>query len=406
MKKKLKVLLVFSTLLYIPLVANQTHPPLENYISSIKKEQFNYDYKKNEAQSSILKDSWINPLSLSYTYIKTDPTDDVQTNQSAQIRMNQTIFQTGGIYYAIKYANALKKYSNYSIDMAKRKMVIDVISLLMKIEQSTLSIERQKLQIQNSEINLEQKKEQYLNGQLDSGFLDTAIIEKNMKTQLLYDIETAKERLVSSFSTLSDLSYKDAKVPYFETLTEDEFLQNNILLKMSKAKIVTDSYKTDIVTAKYLPKVSLIAGYSWTKSENSATKIRTVERDYYDYGLQLSMPLSINTLRDMEVTKIESLKSKIDEKDKIIQLRSSYEKVMQNVSNFEKKQSLSLENIELYSKLLQDTKKLFKAGYKTQYDVDTLENSTKISELDSKIYEIDKQLELLTLYELYDNGRR
>ena len=401
MQKYFNLLLLLS----IQVSANQPTPTLENYISSIKKEQFNYDYKKNEAQSSILKDSWINPLNLSYSYSKTDPYGDTQTNQLAQIRLNQTLFQSGGIYYAIKYADALEKYSNYSIDMAKRKMVIDVISLLMKIEQSTLSIKRQKLQIKNSEINLEQKKEQYLNGQLDSGFLDTAIIERNIKTQLLYDIETAKERLVSSFSTLSDLSYKDAKVPHFEILTQEEFLKNNILLKISKAKIVTDSYQTDVTTAKYLPKINLIGGYSWSKNENRTLNIGADERDYYDYGLQLSIPLSINTFKDIEVSKIDTLKSKIDKKDKIIQLRSIYEQVMQNVSNFEKKQKLSLENIELYSKLLQDTKKLFKAGYKTQYDVDTLKNSTKISELDSKIYEIDKQLELLTLYEMYDKGQ-
>ncbi len=372
---------------------------LENYISSVKKKQFEYDYQKNKVDSSFLGSSWIAPINLNYSYSKSNPTDRVQKNQTAAIRINQPIFQSGGIFYGIKYANALKKYTDYSVDIAQRKMVKDVISLLMQIKQFDLRIQRQELQIENSKINLEQKKEQYLNGQLDSGFLDTAIIERNFKIQSLYDMQTTKERLVSSFSTLSELSYSDLKIPYLELLSQEEFLKHNLTVKMVNAKIDTDSYNKDMRIAKYLPRVSLIAGYNWNKTEAKTED----EKDYYDYGVQLNIPLNINTFRDIESAKIVHLKSKVLKEDKIIQLNSIFEQVMQNISNLEKKQNLSIENIELYSKLLKDTKKLFKAGYKTEYDVSTLENSLNISELDSKIYEIDKQLELLTLYEIYVN---
>ena len=77
--------------------------------------------------------------------------------------------------------------------------------------------------------------------------------------------------------------------------------------------------------------------------------------------------------------------------------------MIQNIDNFEKKITLSLENMDIYTKLLMDTRELFKAGYKTQYDVETLENSVNISIKDSKILELDKQIELLNLYEMYVN---
>ena len=42
--------------------------------------------------------------------------------------MDQPVFQSGGIYYGIKYAEASRIYSDYSIDVAKRKLVKDAIS--------------------------------------------------------------------------------------------------------------------------------------------------------------------------------------------------------------------------------------------------------------------------------------
>ncbi|MCK4738055.1 MAG: transporter, partial [Sulfurimonas sp.] len=69
---------------------------LDRYISENKKEQFKYDYEKNEAESSKLRDSWIAPLNLNYSYSKSNPYDNKQTKQSSSISMDQPIFQSGG----------------------------------------------------------------------------------------------------------------------------------------------------------------------------------------------------------------------------------------------------------------------------------------------------------------------
>ena len=400
--KALNHLLLLSLLLSSSLLANDNNASLDDYISEIKKDQFNYDYEKNEAESSKLRDSWVAPLNLQYSHSISNPYVDEQTSQNAAIKMDQPIFQSGGIYYGIKYANASKKYSDYSVDVAKRKMIKDAISFLMQIKQSNLRIQRQKLQIKNSEISLEQKKEQYLNGQLDSGFLDNAVIERNFVIQNLYDIETSQERLISSFSTLSDLDYKNVTIPHLELLNRAEFLKHNIVLKMADSKIEQDGYNKDITIAKYLPAVNLTAGYNWSKSD-SPFKFGATERDYYDYGFRATMPININTFRDIESAKIDFLKSKVIKEDNKIQLDAIFTQVMQSLENLDKKKLLSMENREIYSKLLADTQNLYAAVYKKEYYVNLLDNSVKISELDSKIYEIDKQLELLSLYEMYVN---
>ncbi len=278
----------------------------------------------------------------------------------------------------------------------------------MQIKQSDLKIARQRLQIQNSEISLKQKEEQYLNGQLDSGFLDNAVIERNFVIQNLYDLETVKEKNINSFSTLSDLDYKSVSIPYLELLERDEFLKENIVLKMADSKIEKDSYNSDITVAKYLPSVNFTAGYNWSKNENNRFSLDmssfSEEKNYYDYGLNASMPININTFRDIESSRIDFLKSSIAKEDKRIQLNALFTQVMQNLENFNKKKLLSYENREIYSKLLTDTKKLYTAGYKTEYDVNLLQNSVEIAKIDAKIFELDKQLELLTLYEMYVNN--
>ncbi|MBU1658864.1 TolC family protein [bacterium] len=400
---KVSNLLIALSLLCSSLaVAKDTDESLEDYISKNKQTQFSYDYQKNEAESSKLRDSWIAPLNLNYSYSKSNPYGSDQTSENAALKMDQPIFQSGGIYYGIKFAEASKLYSNYSVDVAKRKLIKDAISLLMQIKQMDMKIEKQNLQIKNSEINLELKKEQYLNGQLDSGFLDNAIIERNFVIQALYDIETNKERLVSKFNAISDISYKEAPIPHLTLLDKESFLSHNIVLAMADSQIEKSRYAKNVTTAKYLPRISATAGYNWSKSD-SPFQFGSTEKDYYDYGIKASMPFDVNTFVDVESSRVDYLKSKLVIEDKKRELIALFEQVMQNIENFEKKKVLSAQNKDIYVKLLKDTKKLYKAGYKTQYDVEILSNSVQIQELDSKAFEIDRQLELLTLYEMYVN---
>ena len=400
---KLSTLLCLSCSTF--LFSNESSADLDKYLSGLKNKQFNYNYEKNEAEGSKLRDSWIAPLNMSYSYSKSKPFDDELTNQNAAIKMDQPIFQSGGIYYGIKFADFSQKYSDYSVDVAKRKMIKETISILMQIKKTTLKEKAQKLQITNSEINLAQKKEQYLNGQLDSGFLDNAVIQRNIVIQASYDIENAKEKLISTFETLSDLDYKTASVPHLELISSEDFIQHNIVLKQNSAEIEKNYYYKNVTTAKYLPRVSVTAGYNWSKSEQQFSSSVGFKNDnsYYDYGIRVTMPLDINVLRDIESSKIDYLKSKVVSKDKQRELKALFKQVIHNIDNFDKKIALSNETIDIYTRLLDDTKRLYEAGYKTQYDIDTLENSLKIQNIDSRIYKIDKQLELLNLYEMYVN---
>jgi outer membrane protein TolC len=410
----MKVLNLWIPLLVLCSLLNaedQIDGSLEQYISDSKKKQFDYTYEKNEAESSKLRDSWIAPFILNYNFIKNKQEEEATATsaasetewdqESASVTWTQPIFQSGGIYFGIKYATASGKYANYSVDVQKRKLVKDAISILMQIKQIDLRIMRQNLLIRNTEIALEQVKEQYLSGQLDSSFLDNAIIDRNVVIQALYDIETNKERLISSFEALSDKNYKTAHIPRLDLLDKDQFLTHNIVLKMSDSEVEKNRYFKNVTIAKYLPKVNFSAGYTWTDKTKMFGTFDRPENTSYNYGLKASIPLDINTFVDVSSSRVDYLKSKVVVEDKKRELSAIYDQVMQNIDNLDKKISLSVENKDIYKKLLEDTKELFKAGYKTAYDVELLKNSFDMAEIDSKIYDIDKQLELLTLYEMY-----
>lgn len=398
----LHLLIALLTLCNTLLIAQEQ---LDGYISENKKEQFEYDYEKNEAESSKLRDSWIAPLNLNYSYTKSNPYENKQIQQSAAIVMDQPIFKSGGIYYGIKFAEASRVYSNNFTDVTKRKLAKEAVSLLIQIKQMDLKIKKQNFAIKNSEISLAQKKEDYLSGQLDSGFLDNAIIERNIVIQSLYDIETNKERVISKFNAISDMKYDDASVPKLELITQEEFLDKNIVLGMSKSEINRNRYNKNVTLSKYLPQINFVAGYNWKESQNQQftpdSPAISNETDYYNYGVRASLPLDINSFRDVESSKIDYLKSVLVIEDKKRELKATFEQVMQNIDNFEKKKQLSVENREIYEKLLEDTRELFNAGYKTEYDVELLQNSVEIQKIDVEIYEMDRQLELLTLYEMY-----
>lgn len=382
---------------------------LSAYLSQLKREAFGYDFAITEAQSKQLRDSWIQPVIIRYSLNRQNPYNEQgapQTQQqSASIAIDQPLFQSGGIYYGIKYAQASRDVNRLSIAQQERTLIKQAVELLMQIKQADLGIKKQQLQVENSEINLIQKREQYGSGQLDSGFLNNAVIERNIARQALLDLQTAKERLVSAFESISDLDYRTAKIPFLAQVDAARFMQETIDLKLVERQREQERYNRNVTLASYMPSINLQASYNWQKQESfffagaTAVKSEPPETVYYRYGLSASLPISYNSGRDYEASRLAYLKSKVTIDDTKRALKALYEQVMQNLHNTDAKIALSKENEALYATLLADTKELYKAGYKTRYDVDTLANSRQIETLNQRIYEIDRQLELLTLYE-------
>ncbi len=370
----------------------------ENILSSLKQKEFDIDLKKSEVESKKLRDSWINPINMSYSHTKNDQYGLDQESKIFRISIDQPIFKSGGIYFAIKYANANGKFSKLSVKEQKNELIANALNLLYSYRKTKFLIQKQKLLIENAKIDVLRKKEQYLSGIIDSSFLDQAILTKNQNELKLIELQSSLEDIYKKFKDISDANPDSLKLPNLTLIDEKDFLSNNIGIKKSKEDEKVKRYFKNMTIARYLPSFSLTASYNIQENKGSFF-MPSGKESYKEYGFKITMPLfDINSFRNIESTKLDFLKSKLLIDDIRRAEKNRYKNALKKLKLIEKKIELTKDDIRLYSKLLEDTKEQFAAGEKTVYDVDTMRNSLKSRELDIKIYEIEKNIVLLDIY--------
>jgi hypothetical protein len=112
----------------------------------------------------------------------------------------------------------------------------------------------------------------------------------------------------------------------------------------------------------------------------------------------VTIPFSINTFDDISSSKLDYLKTK--EQELIVKRdeQNFLQTKMDKIDTIKNKKILTKQNIEAYKSLLVQIKELASIGEKTIDDVKMIENSKKAEELNLKILDYDKQLELIELY--------
>jgi len=385
------------------LAAALTTLSADSFLSEIKEESFKLQEEKIDAERSKLRSSWIEPIELLASKNYNNQFGSDQKTTIYKISINQPIFKSGGILYGIRYANAKGKYDLLSVKEQRRTLIKEAVSLLFKIKQADFQKSRQEFVLENARIDLLRKREQYENGQIDSGFLDNAVLAKNSAALTLLDIQSSKNELIAAFRTLSDIEWEKATLPVLESLTKEEYLEQSLELKRAEADVLQSDFYKSVTIAKYLPTFRLSASYNDVTNENFAfgNGINfSTEDGYYQYGLSASWKfLDVNILKDIESAKLSNLRAKNAKVDLENSLYLKYTKILDNIENIDKKLELTKEDRALYEKLSHDTKELYDAGHKSIYDVQTLENSAKIQSLNLEILLLEKQLLLLELYE-------
>ena len=364
----------------------------EEFLSQTKKDILNYSYEKTIEDSSKLKQDWINPITYKYIY---NDGEDYNTAKSL-ISVSQPIFKSGGIYSAIKYASSVERYSNTDIDTQKKELIKQVINLLYQIKKIDISIDKQKLLIDNAKLDVQRKKEQVLNGILDTSFLDNAIIEANTNENTLIDLEYQKTELINSLSNISDKKYEELELPIFTMITNDNFIENNIYIKKAQEDIETSYWMKNMVTSSYLPTVNFTTDY--TKYHDTDNNPALTKEGTTNVGFNITIPLDIRFSYDIQSNKIAYLQKKLALEDKRKEEISIYKNSLAKITGLNKKIVIAKNNVELYNSLLTQLEEQLSVGMKTISDVQTMENSKKIKALDVKSLNIDIQIELLDIY--------
>lgn len=366
-------------------------------LSALKQQKVEIDKQKNELESQNLKYDWINNIVGSYSYVNTDyQTPSDKKTALFSVTIDQPIFKSGGIYFAIQYAGANREFLELSTKLSEQTLIKSVISSWLMIKRYDAQIQKQQALIANAKIDIIRKKEQYENGFLDSSFLDNAILNKGALEKALIDMESARFEQLMAFESLSDMDYTTIEPPKFMLVDEANFLENSLVIKQQNANSIKSDYLKKMTISNYLPTVSFTAGYYDSEIDVGSTNTKDA---YRNFGLKVSMPLlSVNRGRTIEIRKLEALKAKLELDDVKRSEKSEYRSIVKKIELLNKKGQIALEDYKLYESLLNSTTELYSAGEKTIYDVDTLKNSKETMKFDKQIYDIDIQLSLLSLY--------
>ncbi|RXI36536.1 hypothetical protein CP986_02480 [Arcobacter aquimarinus] len=391
MIKSSKVKLLLCSLISINLYASNELFD-EKIISDKRLETFNLTKEQIEQDSSKLRKDWINPITYQY---KKNLGEEYETAQSI-ISINQPIFQSGGIYKAIKYADSSYDYASIELEQQKKELIKQALNLLYNIEKTNLNLQKAKYTLENAKIDVTRKKEQVLNGFLDASFLDDALLTLNITKHNLVDLKYQKQELINNFNNISSQDYTKFELPIFKLFNEKEFMENNIELKKLEADIEKKGNYSYMTMAKYLPSVN--AFYTYSKYHETDNKNGLDKENEQTFGLSLNIPLDTRTFNDIESKKIDYLKSKLNLENSIDDEKTFFKTKLEKISMLDERLQITKDDLEVYDSILKIINEEKEAQIKTQSDVDTLQNSQKIKSLDLKIYEIEKQIELLEMY--------
>ena len=254
----------FSLLLTATLLGASELP---NLLNDEHKEQLMLKSLKNSVDVDILKGSIIDPIGVSYSYRANggDSDFDKSTSNTLSLNIQQDIFRSGGIYFALQYANATSVLSKHLHALESRGLIVQSLNLLLQIQKNDLLLQKQSLLVQNSQLEINRKRELFIEGALDISFLNSALLESNMLKNAVAELKQARSDLVANFANFSQVN--PYKVPEFsiKKITLEAYLEHNIALNIKKSKIEQESIQKKMTFARFMPKVSFFCGIQYSK---------------------------------------------------------------------------------------------------------------------------------------------
>ena len=360
----------------------------------IQKEKLN----EIEALYKKQKYNWVSPLNLSLSKNKTKSVSGgTYTVDQAAIGLNQDIFRSGGIYYTMAFADKQRNYQLLTWEKDNNELYQQIYTTQVTLKRLNFQLKQSEYRLKNTEINLFLKQEQYKVGSVDMIELNNAIMDKNDQ---LKQIITIKESIVSTQKKLKELtpfSLEEINTPIFRMIDENEYIQQNYAINQADLQSDLNFNQYKITKSNYLPKLSINAEVGY-QEYNQQTYNTDYDGSFYSTGLSISMPLDFNSNTTIQEQKAAYLQSKLQIEDEKIAQKVAYEESLDLIKNYQEYIEVTKRNLALYEQLIFITKQGFKAGYKSGYDLQTIQNTQKIDVLEIKINETNIQLELIKLH--------
>jgi hypothetical protein len=109
------------------------------------------------------------------------------------------------------------------------------------------------------------------------------------------------------------------------------------------------------------------------------------------------MPIDYNTKATLQESKAIYLQNSLNIEESRVDAIALYDAGVSKIENYQAYKDVTQDNIELYTKLIDITAKAVESGLKSGYDLQTLQNTKRIDELELQVSDINIQIELAKL---------
>ncbi|AXX86298.1 RND family efflux system, outer membrane channel protein, TolC family [Malaciobacter marinus] len=391
----MKKILLLSSFLSLYLHAQNL-----DILSKEKKQLRSLDKKIIKQDHEKSKNQWISPININSNINRSHSFSDEsdKLNKTVSLGFTQSIYESGGIEFTIKYANEKLQSDFLNWQNENNQILQTVYETLLQIKKINKQLEQSDYELKNKEIELILKKIQYENGKSDIIELNNAIMAKNNQYKQNVNLKNSLKKQKLILEKYTKLKYQEIKLIDFSNINKSDYIKKNIqlLYEDSLSNLASTSYKKQ--KASYLPKVTLSTNLSYSENEDLISNNRD-DNNSGSIGLSLSMPLyDINKKATLEKLRLESLKQKVNLIDLKNQIKKEFDETLTKIQTYKNYNKIINENIELYDDLIQINQVSSQAGMSSKYDLEILKNTKKINEYDLVINNIDMQLEYAKLY--------
>lgn len=370
------------------------------YLTKEKQDIQTYRSQEIDTAYEQLKYNWLNPLSLVLSTRQDNSAQDIASEtQSAYLSLSQDIFRSGGIYYAIQYAKSKYAYDRIALEEENAALSQQLFTTLLTIKRTRYQLAQSETRLKNREIELLIKRQQYEAGDVDITQLNNAIMERNAEQKTLTNLKTTLNNARIDLKKLTDKSEDDIPLPTFSLVDKQRYLERNYAVTKLREQSRLTHNQYAVTRAGYLPALNLSGQYGTTDYTNDDLGT-SYSGDYYYIGLQLSIPLDFTTGATLQEAKVNALKTQSQTLDKQREEDAYYDQIKANIAAYNEYIALTKANLALYDELIEATAAGVKTGYRSGYDLATLENTKKIDEYEITINELSIQLELVKLHYL------
>jgi outer membrane protein len=360
----------------------------------IRKEKLN----EIEALYKKQKYNWVSPLNLSLSKNKSKSLNaGTYAVDQASIGLNQDVFRSGGIYYAMAFADKQRDYQLLTWEKENNELYQQIYTTVVTLKRLNFQLKQSEYRLKNTEIDVFLKQEQYKVGSVDMAQLNNAIMNKNDQ---LKQIITIKESVVSTQKKLKELTplrLEEIDTPIFTIIDKEQYIQENYAINQADLQSDLNFNQYKITKSNYLPHLSVNAEVGY-QEYNQKTYKTDYDGNFYSTGVSISMPLDFNSNTTIQEQKAAYLQAKLQIEDEKIAQKAAYEESFDLIKNYQEYIDITKKNLTLYDQLIFITKQGFQAGYKSGYDLQTIENTQKIDVLEIKINESNIELELIKLH--------